>query len=78
MQLEGVLHKLDAVHEDFRLWITTEPHPSFPIGLLQMSIKVTNEAPVGIKAGLRVSYQWITQVGIPTSTLNWTIDVRSR
>ena len=62
MQLEGALHKLDAVHESFRLWITAEPHPAFPIGLLQMGIKLTNEAPVGMKAGLRASYQWITQV----------------
>ena len=67
MQLEGVLHKLDMVHEDFRLWITTEPHPAFPIGLLQMSIKVTNEAPVGLKAGLRATFQWITQVSFLTS-----------
>ena len=63
LQLEGALHKLDTVHESFRLWVTAEPHPAFPIGLLQMGIKVTNEAPVGIKAGLRASYQWITQVG---------------
>jgi dynein heavy chain, axonemal len=51
----------DNIHEDFRLWITAEPHPAFPIGLLQMGIKITNEAPVGIKAGLRSSYQWVTQ-----------------
>jgi dynein heavy chain, axonemal len=51
----------DNIHEDFRLWITAEPHPAFPIGLLQMGIKITNEAPVGIKAGLRASYQWVTQ-----------------
>ena len=63
LQLEGALQKLDTVHESFRLWITAEPHPAFPIGLLQMGIKVTNEAPVGMKAGLRASYQWITQVG---------------
>ncbi len=44
-----------------RLWVTAEPHPQFPIGLLQMGIKVTNEAPVGMKAGLRASYQWATQ-----------------
>lgn len=45
-----------------RLWITAEPHPQFPIGLLQMGIKITNEAPVGMKAGLRASYQWLNQV----------------
>ena len=27
-----------------------------------MGLKPTNEAPVGIKAGLRASYQWVTQV----------------
>ena len=53
--------KADELHEDFRLWITAEPHPQFPIGLLQMSIKLTNEAPVGMKAGLRASYQWVNQ-----------------
>lgn len=26
-----------------------------------MGSKITNEAPVGIKAGLRASYQWVTQ-----------------
>lgn len=26
-----------------------------------MGAKITNEAPVGIKAGLRASYQWVTQ-----------------
>lgn len=62
LQLEGVLSKMEAVHENFRLWITAEPHDAFPIGLLQMGIKLTNEAPVGIKAGLRASYQWINQV----------------
>eukprot|EP00658_Telonema_sp_P-2_P083320 TRINITY_DN8993_c0_g2_i1.p1 TRINITY_DN8993_c0_g2~~TRINITY_DN8993_c0_g2_i1.p1 ORF type:complete len:4024 (-),score=1669.66 TRINITY_DN8993_c0_g2_i1:145-12216(-) len=48
-------------HEDSRIWITAEPHPSFPIGLLQMSIKLTNEPPQGIKAGLIRSYSWLSQ-----------------
>jgi dynein heavy chain len=26
-----------------------------------MGIKITNEAPVGMKAGLRASYQWVSQ-----------------
>ena len=61
MQVEQQLVKAEGAHAEFRLWITAEPHPSFPIGLLQMGLKVTNEAPVGIKAGLRASYQWVSQ-----------------
>lgn len=60
--MEQYLIKTEDIHEDFRLWITAEPHPNFPIGLLQMGIKITNEAPVGMKAGLRASYQWVSQV----------------
>jgi len=60
-EVETFLVKAEELHEDFRLWITAEPHPLFPIGLLQMSIKITNEAPVGMRAGLRNSYAWVNQ-----------------
>lgn len=36
------------LHEDFRLWITCEASPRFPLGLLQKTLKVTNEPPKGI------------------------------
>jgi len=60
-ELEAFMVKAEEINDDFRLWITAEPHPDFPIGLLQMGIKVTNEAPVGMKAGLNASYNWVTQ-----------------
>jgi dynein heavy chain len=60
-EVEGYLLKAEEIHDDFRLWITAEPHPAFPIGLLQMGLKITNEAPVGMRAGLRSSYAWVTQ-----------------
>ena len=47
------------VNEDFRLWITCEPHPDFPINLLQLGVKVTNEPPAGMKAGLFRSYNTV-------------------
>ncbi|SCU69962.1 Cytoplasmic dynein 2 heavy chain (DYNC2H1), putative [Trypanosoma equiperdum] len=49
------------IHEEARLWVTSEPHKLFPIGLLQMSIKLTNEPPQGIKAGLVRTYSWMSQ-----------------
>ena len=60
-EVEQYLAKMESPHEAFRLWITCDPHPAVPIGLLHASAKVTNEAPVGVRAGLRASYQWITQ-----------------
>ncbi|XP_026320150.1 dynein heavy chain 8, axonemal [Hyposmocoma kahamanoa] len=51
----------EQVHETFRLWITTEVHPKFPITLLQMSIKYTCEPPSGIKAGLMRTYDSMSQ-----------------
>mmetsp|Transcript_610 Transcript_610/g.1165 ORF Transcript_610/g.1165 Transcript_610/m.1165 type:complete len:1301 (-) Transcript_610:61-3963(-) len=52
-EMEELLNPKDKVlHEDFRLWITCQSHPEFPLGLLQMAIKVTTEPPKGLQAGL--------------------------
>eukprot|EP00918_Siedleckia_nematoides_P098482 GHVU01215515.1.p1 GENE.GHVU01215515.1~~GHVU01215515.1.p1 ORF type:complete len:1046 (-),score=222.14 GHVU01215515.1:1519-4500(-) len=55
-EIEGILNSAADIDSEFRLWITCEPHDKFPIGLLQMSIKVTNEPPMGLKAGLYRTY----------------------
>ena len=46
----------ENVHEDFRLWLTSEVHPKYPINLLQACIKYTFEPPQGVKAGLKRTY----------------------
>lgn len=56
IELMDTLLDADHIDSSFRIWITTEMHPQFPITLLQMSIKFTNEPPLGIKAGLKRTY----------------------
>ena len=41
---------------NFRIWMSCEPRDGFPLGLLQKSIKVTNEPPKGIKSGIHKTF----------------------
>jgi dynein heavy chain len=56
-QMEEFLENLfDGCETAFRLFITALPDKNFALGLLQMSTKVTNEPPAGLKAGVLKSY----------------------
>jgi len=55
-ELEKELEKISKPHPDFRLWITTDPIPTFPIGILQRSLKVVTEPPNGLKLNMRNTY----------------------
>nr|XP_013189103.1 unnamed protein product [Amyelois transitella] len=63
------LIETEHIQESFRLWLTTEVHTEFPIGLLQMAIKFTNEPPQGIRASMKRTYQNITQDFLDYSSL---------
>uniref|UniRef100_A0A4W3JMF3 Cytoplasmic dynein 2 heavy chain 1 n=1 Tax=Callorhinchus milii TaxID=7868 RepID=A0A4W3JMF3_CALMI len=54
--LEKELNTLEP-HTGFRLWLTAEVHPKFTPILLQSSLKITYEAPPGLKKNLMRTYE---------------------
>jgi len=41
----------------FRLWLSSKPHPKFPITILQKSRKITTEPPQGLGSNIKRLYQ---------------------
>ncbi|KAM4540607.1 dynein axonemal heavy chain 2-like [Fundulus diaphanus] len=48
-------------HPEFRLWLSSSPHPDFPITILQAGIKMTTEPPKGVKANMKRLFQLVTE-----------------
>ncbi|KAG5894356.1 hypothetical protein JTB14_031917 [Gonioctena quinquepunctata] len=62
-KLDKIVEMLQSgkVNKNFRLWLSSSPHPEFPISILQAGIKMTTEPPKGLRANLKRLYQLITE-----------------
>nr|XP_057923809.1 dynein axonemal heavy chain 2 isoform X2 [Doryrhamphus excisus] len=62
-ELDKLVEQLEVEkpHTDFRLWLSSSPHPDFPINILQAGIKMTTEPPKGVKANMKRLYHLVTE-----------------
>jgi len=58
--LEDMNSSGSGIHERFRLFLSSDPSVKIPIGILDSAIKLTNEAPSGIKANLKRAFRSFT------------------
>ncbi|CAH8605767.1 unnamed protein product [Dicrocoelium dendriticum] len=61
--LDKIVEQLsvEGTNSDFRLWLSSNPNPKFPISILQAGIKMTTEPPKGLRANMKRLYHLIKE-----------------
>lgn len=54
------IKKMSSVPEKFRMFMSSNPHPNFPVSLLQSCIKITSEPPKGIRSNMMRMYSLVS------------------
>jgi dynein heavy chain len=59
--IEDISSAPEAPHENYRLWLSSNPTSAFPLSILQRALKMTTEPPKGLRANLARMYNTITE-----------------
>jgi dynein heavy chain len=63
IELEKILDSFtgEGGNSNFRLFLSAEPSTGIPIGILDRSIKLTNEPPTGLKANMKRAWTYFSK-----------------
>lgn len=62
--IEKLLDDFEAsgnMHEKFRLFLSSDPTPTIPVGILNRSIKITSDPPSGLRSNVRLAFCTFTR-----------------
>jgi dynein heavy chain len=58
------MYSVEGSHPNFRLYLSSDPSNEIPIGLLEKSIKLTNEPPQGLKQNMKRAFTFFSKEDI--------------